>query len=119
MKRKEITKSSSIFEVVFQKEVLMKLIFVIALFISIIYYATRNIGTDRKLKSEGISIKGIVYDVQHVGAKGDIDTYYKFKVGNKSFNNVSIYDGLLNIGDSISIVYLESDPSINRSSSYW
>ncbi len=105
-------------KILLDKYLMTRLILIVVLFSSVIYYGTLRMGTDNKLKSEGICINGLVNGVQHVGAKGDVATSYQFEVKGKIYEADSYYDDDLKVGDSIVIVYLESDPTINRSNNY-
>lgn len=57
-------------KILLDKYLMTRLILIVVLFSSVIYYGTLRMGTDNKLKSEGICINGLVNGVQHVGAKG-------------------------------------------------
>ena len=51
-------------------------------------------------------------------ARGTPYRYYRFEVNGKVYKGFSVSDPSFTIGESIMIVYLPSDPSINYSSTY-
>jgi hypothetical protein len=70
-----------------------------------------------RLKRQGICVKAIILEKNHVGAKGIIYTHYQYSAQGIIYQGISISDDNTNIGDSIVIVYLDSNPSISRSNS--
>lgn len=81
-----------------------------------------------KLNHYGKCTKAVVYDRYFVGSKGTVRTKYKFKLNNNTYTGTSSSDDKfrqtdkffvteddLVTGDTIVVVYLESNPDINRS----
>ena len=67
-----------------------------------------------RLKRTGIYTKAIVYDQRHVGSKGVIKTYYEFMVDGKHYQGSSINNDNAKNGDTLNIVFLKSNPKVNR-----
>lgn len=63
-----------------------------------------------RLEDEGICTIAVVYTIGFRFTR-----YYDFKVGQRYYRGSSISDGSKKIGDTLIVVYLPSDPSINRS----
>lgn len=88
-----------------------KIIYVFCVFVFFVI-AKRTIEI-YQLRNGGICTKAIIqnkYTERHKQVR-----VYKFRVGNKVYSGTSIYDWHLDIGDTLDIVYLPSNPTINRS----
>jgi hypothetical protein len=81
-------------------------------------YLIRGELSYNNLKDKGKCIKAVVIAKKEAGSRGAIHTYYKFYVNGIAYVNFSNYDDFVSIGDSIDIVYLESDPQTNNSNTY-
>lgn len=93
------------------------LIFTIAVIIYVLYVGGEKTIENYRLKSNGICVKATVIYKNKVGGKGVIYTHYAFRVSNQNYDGFSSDDDLALIGDSITVVYLKSNPNINRSNS--
>lgn len=66
-----------------------------------------------QLRKDGICTKAIIqkkYTERHKQVR-----IYEFRVEDRVYSGKSIYDRHLDIGDTLDIVYLPSNPTINRS----
>jgi len=83
-----------------------------------------------KLKTYGKCTKAIVYSRKKVGGKGKVETSYSFEWNNvthygsstsddkyRESENFFLKEDDLITGDTITVVFLESNPEINRSNS--
>lgn len=71
-----------------------------------------KIYNNYRLEKDGICTETVIREIyQEMHKKVGI---YKFRVGDKTYSGRPIYVGS-NVGDTISIVYLPSNPKINRS----
>lgn len=81
-----------------------------------------------KLKKHGKCTKAIVYSRNNVGGKGTVNTKYRFEWKNNTYygsstsddkyretDNFFLTEDDLITGDTITIVFLESNPDLNRS----
>lgn len=93
------------------------LIFAIAVIMYVLYVGGGKTIENYRLKSNGICIKAKVIYKNKVGGKGVIYTHYTFMVLNKNYEGYSSDDDSALVGDSIMVVYLKSNPNINRSNS--
>jgi hypothetical protein len=93
----------------------LKIAVIFIVFAVIVYVVFVNQSDYNKLKNSGIRTKGIVFDKKIPGYRGIVNTYYRFYVKGVSYEENSDDDDKIEIGDSIDIIYLESDPRINRS----
>ena len=82
----------------------------------VIYKGTVNTVNNYKLASCGEYQVAYVYGKKN--ARGTPCRYYRFEVHGKVYKGFSVSDPSFTIGESIMIVYLPSDPSINYSSTY-
>lgn len=64
------------------------------------------------LRENGICITAKVYATGY-----RFTYYYEFKVRNSYYTGKTISDGILEIGDTLAIVYLPSNPEINHPNS--
>jgi hypothetical protein len=71
-----------------------------------------------KLRKEGLYLKAVVIKKRTVGAKGTIYTYYRYNVDGIYYEDYSTVDDFAKIGDSITIIYLKSDPKISRTNTF-
>lgn len=70
-----------------------------------------------KLEKKGIYTWAIIYNKYTVGAKGTMQVDYSFFYKGSKYEGYSYWDREKQIGDSILVFFLESDPDINRSNS--
>jgi hypothetical protein len=91
------------------------LIFAAIVTIYVLYVGGEKSIENYRLKSDGICAKAKVTYKNKVGGKGVIYTHYRFEVSNKSYEGYSSDDDSALVGDSIMIVYLKSNPNVNRS----
>lgn len=82
------------------------------------YVAIQKTIENSQLTREGHCTNAYVLSKKNIGAKGVINVKYQF-----NYNGITYYGNSQNndnaeIGDSITIVFLESDPQINRSNSF-
>lgn len=106
--RKSSTKRQKKYAIVIKNN---KIIYVFCVFVFFVI-AKRTIEI-YQLRNGGICTKAIIqnkYTERHKQVR-----VYKFRVGNKVYSGTSIYDWHLDIGDTLDIVYLPSNPKINRS----
>lgn len=74
---------------------------------------TKRTVENYHLKKEGICVQAVVYhkyQAQHKKVR-----CYEFRVGEKKYRGKTITDHKLKVGDSLTIIYLPSNPEINRS----
>ena len=90
-------------------------VFLALILVYIIFEGGHKTLENYRLKRKGICVKAIVLEKNHVGAKGVIYTHYQYIAKGVVYQGISSSDDNANIGDSIVIVYLDSDPDINRS----
>jgi hypothetical protein len=104
-----------------KKTVKIRLSFVtflgVVFFVYLLLVGGRKTIENFRLKNSGLCINAIVVDKKNVGSKGVIYTYYQFKVSDRFYENFSTTDDDMAIGDSITIVYLKSNPNVSRSNS--
>ena len=72
----------------------------------------KNTYYNKLLEEKGVCIKAIVIDNYRTGRKGTMNIEYKFKVNNITYTNSDMSSEL--VGDTISVIYLPNDPTINR-----
>ena len=87
-----------------------------------VLYSVIWIYSDRseinKLKKDGVITPGYIYN-EKTGVKADYYRYYRFTLSKGVFKGVSRGgDDGKHTGDSILVVYLPSNPAINRSMRY-
>lgn len=82
-----------------------------------IYVASEKTIENYRLANSGKLSKGIVTSRIKVGAKGTISIDYKFQVDNMEFAGQTTNEKF-EIGDSLYIIYLQKNPTINRSYSF-
>lgn len=92
------------------------LIVIFVLFIVIV--SGRKTIDNYRLKRNGVCSTAVVVSKKRVGSKGVIYTYYEYRVDGVKYEDYSSSDDAVAVGDSIVIIYLESDPSISRSNSF-
>ncbi len=80
------------------------------------YKVTVNTINSYKLAAFGENQVAYVYGKKN--ARGTPYRYYRFEVNGKVYKGFSVSDPSFTKGESIMIVYLPSDPSINYSSTY-
>ena len=94
------------------KKLNIKFWLIILFIVYIVYCSSMRTYENYRLKKEGICTNGIIYE------RGSRSGYfYEFKVEQKYYrgSTTSASDISKEIGDSIIIIYLPSDPNINRS----
>lgn len=91
-------------------------VLIIALYSWIVYKGTVNTVNTYKLAAYGEYQVAYVYGKKN--ARGTPYRYYRFEVDGKVYKGFSVSDPSFTIGESIMIVYLPSDPSINDSSTH-
>lgn len=101
-------------------------ILLVAFFVYIAYDIGKGTYSDYFLKKNGICAKAIVYNREKGNrGRGDVVTRYKFVWKDITYKGVSYFDTKTEgktwindkyvIGDTITVVFLESNPSINKS----
>ena len=96
----------------------------------ILYFGGKQTIINYRLKNHGKCTKAIVYSRNKVGGKGTVDTKYSFEWKNTRYigsstsddkyrktENFFLTEDDLVIGDTITVVFLESNPETNRSNS--
>lgn len=96
----------------------------------ILFFGGKQTIINYKLRNHGKCTKAVVYSRNKIGGKGTVDTKYRFEWKNNTFYGSSTSDDKyretdnfflteedLVIGDTIMVVFLESNPDINRSNS--
>ncbi len=91
-------------------------VLIIALISLIVYKVTVNTVNSYKVAAYGENKVAYVYATKN--ARGTPYRYYRFEVNERVYKGFSVSDPGFKIGESIMIVYLPSDPSINYSSTY-
>lgn len=91
-------------------------VLIIALGSLIVYKVTVNTINSYKIAAYGENQVAYVYGKKN--ARGTPYRYYRFEVDGRIYKGFSVSDPSFTIGESIMIVYLPSDPSINYSSTY-
>jgi hypothetical protein len=103
----------------------------IILFLGFFFYQVgKQTYVNYKLKHYGMCTKARVYSRNKVGSKGTVDTKYSFEWKNNNYigsstsddkyretDNFFLTEDDLVIGDTLVVVFLESNPDINRSNS--
>ena len=93
-----------------------KIIWILFLFSFVILIVRNNYNVFR-LKSYGLETKAFVYRKYSVGSKGTIRCFYRFVVNGKQYEG--FYDnGIINQGDSISIIFYPPRPSLNQAKQF-
>ncbi|GEM_PF-1779976 len=95
-----------------------------------LYVSGKQTYINYRLKKYGKCTKAVIYSRNNVGGKGTVDTKYSFEWKSRNYNGSSTSDDKyretenfflteddLVTGDTIIIVFLESNPEINRSNS--
>lgn len=96
----------------------------------VLFFGGKQTIINYKLKKHGKCSKAIVYSRNKVGGKGTVDTKYRFEWNNNTYIGSSTSDDKYRVtdnffltekdlvtGDTIIIVFQESNPEINRSNS--
>lgn len=91
-------------------------VLIFALISLIVYKVTVNTINSYKLAAYGENHVAYVYAKNN--ARGTPYRYYRFEVNERVYKGFSVSDPSFTVGESIMIVYLPSDPSINYSSTY-
>lgn len=97
----------------------------------IAYLAGKQTLINYRLRKFGKCTKAYVYSRHHIGTKGKVETSYLFRWGNREYQGSSNFDDKYRLhanrfktdedlitGDSICIVFLESNPELNKSNSF-
>lgn len=71
-----------------------------------------------RLKKYGVVCKGVIQNKKYIGGKGTINIEYYFKTQKGEFFKGETNNENYNIGDSIYILYLKSNPDINASKTF-
>ena len=79
----------------------------------------KGILGDLILKSSCTCIKALLITKTSRVRYAKATLYYRFILGNETYEGNSLVEDLSKVGDSVCIVYLESLPSINRPISYF
>lgn len=87
------------------------------LIFGLLYILGRNAITNSRLNKNGIYTWATIYEKESVGGKGVISTKYYFTYRRNKFYGESRWDDKVNVGDSIIVFFLKSDPNVNRSNS--
>ncbi len=103
---------------IFDKDARKVTLSLLIVFGFITYYIIKGEIDFNRLKDSGICTKAIVFDKRIPGVRGIIHTYYRFYANGEKYENYSDVDDNAEVGDSIIIVYLNSDPSDNRSNQF-
>jgi hypothetical protein len=78
-----------------------------------IYHSSIKTIENIRLANNGKATRAIVTNKQKVGGKGTIDLTFKYQVNGIEYFNTQINEPY-NLGDSIYVIYLESNPHISR-----
>jgi hypothetical protein len=105
-------------------------LFLVLLIFYVLYEGGYETFINYNLKQKGICAKAVVYNRYTFGGKGHVSTVYKFVWKNQQYTGKSFNDAKyrqtnrwfktsddLVIGDTITVVFMESNPNINRSNS--
>jgi hypothetical protein len=85
----------------------------------VLVYAFFNlIIGDFLLKRKGDCAKAIIYK-ETFGGKTKPSLGYRFFHDGKNYNGLVVQDGVLKIGDSICVIYLDAFPRVNRPVTYF
>lgn len=98
----------------------------IVVFAYVVYDVGKGTYSGHLLKENGICTKAVVYKREKGNrGKGDVITKYKFVWNDITYQGISYYDSKTEgktwfndkyvIGDTIIVVFLESNPNINKS----
>lgn len=80
-----------------------------------LFYSTlKQTILNYRLKTENSQIKGYVIERYKVGGKGTIQIDYSFRINDKNYVGSETNDKY-KVGDSLIILFLKKDPSINKS----
>lgn len=88
-------------------------VLIIALYSWIVYKVTVNTVNSYKLAAYGENQVAYVYAKKKHQARHF--RYYRFEINGEFYHGYSLSDPQLTVGESIMIVYLPSDPSVNDS----
>ena len=83
----------------------------------LLYMFINSAMVNYRLEKKGIYTWAIIYNKYSVGAKGTTQTDYFFFYRGSKYYGYSHWDRKKQIGDSIIVFFLESNPNINRSNS--
>jgi hypothetical protein len=97
---------------------LKKYIILIALSSWLIYFMFSKTYDNYLLKKNGLLVKGIVITKKVIGGKGTINIEYYFITPQGENYNGESNNEKYNVGDSIEILYLKSNPNVNASKSF-
>lgn len=78
------------------------------------YGATKKTIENYRLSRTGILTKAVVTNNKKVGGKGTVDLTIQYNVSGQKYEGTLTNENY-KIGDSLEIVYLESNPSVVRS----
>lgn len=92
-------------------------LFILLLAFRFIYGASEKTIENYRLANSGKLSKGVVTSRMKVGAKGTISIDYKFQVDSMEFTGQTTNEKF-EIGDTLFIVFLQKNPTINRSYSF-
>lgn len=112
-RRSDVNRKSNVKRQTKYAGVNMKNIIIYALGVYMLFVMAKRTIEIYQLRNDGICTKAIIqkkYTERHKKVR-----VYKFRVENKVYSGSSIYDWHLDIGDTLDIVYLPSNPKINRS----
>lgn len=107
-------KKNNLHKVAFSRITIGKAFLIILIFYVIIVGGRKTIE-NYQLRANGICAKAVIIYKKNVGSRGIIDTHYEFRVNGNIYQGFSSHDDSALTGDTIIVVYLKSDPSVNRS----
>jgi len=85
--------------------------------IALVYFCTENDIEHYHLRKEGIITRAYIYKIGSSG-KGPIPRY-RFYIKGVEYKGFTISDTKVKVGDTITIRYLEKDPNVNESETYF
>lgn len=92
------------------------IIFIIVL-IHFLYVSIGKTIENNNLTKCGSEAFGVINDVRKVGSKGIIRCTYEFSANNNFYSGF-IDDDYLSVGDTITVIYLDENPEINRAKKF-
>ena len=82
----------------------------------VIYVSIQGTIECHKLEKMGTCTNAYVFSKKNV-TKGNVKIEYRFDYKGESYKGKSYHDDKVNVGDYITVVFLESKPQIHRSNS--
>ena len=90
----------------------------IILVLLFVYYGTKRTIENYQLKRDGKCTYAYIYSKKKEGRRGLIACYYRFSHNGHIYTLSSVHDDNSEVGDSIQIVFLETNPKISRSNTF-